>query len=326
MTTVTASPAAQAQASTSSSSSSIFTAPQWVKSFYSKFPLVVLEQEDEVEWKVRAANAPDQSVELWIHPPTATHPHAHYKSWASPSPTSLKTQLLFLLRDTPSKAPIPVSFRNWTNETAAPGGKLPALFIPGQERLLRTEEIRGWLEGTYPLKGKSKELQGLPSQESYDKALALSQLILGTLYPAYLASSPAPTRSFLSSTAETASDKLHLLFPNPPPLLAGLTTPLPASLTGDARDVDVDEVVRRGIEALDGVEVVLENSSESAEESSWALGSRTPTSLDALIASHLYVLYALPETSVLRNTLESKPGLGEYVDRVLEYAQARLRR
>ncbi|WVF65905.1 hypothetical protein IAT40_000643 [Kwoniella sp. CBS 6097] len=310
-----------AQASTSS----IFTAPQWVQSFYSKFPLVLLEQEDELDWKVRAANAPDQSVELWIHPPTATHPHPHYKSWASPSPSSLRTQLLFLLRDTPSKAPIPVSFRNWTNESSAPGGSLPALFIPGQERLLRTDEVRGWLEGTYPLKGKGKELQGLPSQESFDKALALSQLILGTLYPAYLASLPTPTRSLLSSAAETASDKLHLLFPNPPPLLAGLTTPLPASLTGDARDLDVDEIVRKGIETLDGVEVVLESGVDS-EQSSWALGAKNPTSLDALIASHLYVLYALPESSELRNTIESKPVLGEYVDRVLAHAQGRLRR
>ncbi|OCF41631.1 hypothetical protein I317_04541 [Kwoniella heveanensis CBS 569] len=317
MASATASAPVPAQGQASTSSSSIFTAPQWVKSFYSKFPLVVLEQEDELDWKARAAGAPDQSVELWIHPPTAIQPHAHYKSWASPSPSSLRTQLLFLLRDTPSRSPIPVSFRNWPNESSAPGGSLPALFIPGQERLLRTEEIRGWLEGTYPLKGKGKELQGLPSQESYDKALALSQLILGTLYPAYLASLPLRPKSLFTSTAESASDKLHLLFPNPPSLLAGLTTPLPASLTGDARDVDVDEVVRRGIEALDGIEVVLEGSM-------WALGAKNPTSLDALIVSHLYVLYALPDTAVLRNTLETKPVLGEYVDRVLSYAQGRL--
>lgn len=91
-------------------------------------------------------------------------------------------------------------------------------------------------------------LQGLPSQEAYDRALALAQLVLGRLLPAYLISQPSkPTN-------------LHLRFPIPPPLAAGLTAPLPASLTGDTRNIDKDEIVHQGMEALDALETVLGSS------------------------------------------------------------------
>nr|XP_031863493.1 uncharacterized protein CI109_000743 [Kwoniella shandongensis]KAA5530565.1 hypothetical protein CI109_000743 [Kwoniella shandongensis] len=288
---------------TSTSTSTLWTAPTWIKSFYSKFPLVVLEQEDELDWKIRARDQSPQGCVLWIHP-SSQSAHPHQRRWLSSSPASLRTQLLFLLRDT--AATVPVTFREWSNEDSAPGGTLPALHLPSQDRLIPTDEVRGWLEGTYPLKGKGKELQGLPSQEAYDRALALSQLILGHLLPAYLASLPSQPSDF------------HLLFPVPPPLLAGLTTPLPASLTGDRRDIDLEEVVRKGVEAIEAVEVIL------SEQGEWAFGAKHPTSLDALIASHLYVVYSFPPISALRSAIESKPVLGEYIDRVLDYAEDRL--
>lgn len=65
----TASPAmaaAIAQPPSTTPGSTIFTAPGWIKSFYSKFPLVVLEQEDEVDWKVRARQGEEHAVELWV--------------------------------------------------------------------------------------------------------------------------------------------------------------------------------------------------------------------------------------------------------------------
>ncbi|WVW81793.1 hypothetical protein I302_103790 [Kwoniella bestiolae CBS 10118] len=296
MAAATARPPSTAQGST------IFTAPGWVKSFYSKFPLVVLEQDDEVDWKVRAREGEEHAVELWIHPPSPSSRH-----WTSSSPSSLRTQLLFLLRETSSR--VPVSFKSWPNEKSAPGGTLPALHILNQDRLLATDEIRGWLESTYPLKGKGKELQGLPTQATYDRALALSHLILGNLLPAYLASLPSQTSTF------------HLLFPNAPPLSAGLTTPLPASLTGDSRDIDTDEVIKRGIAVLDAVEVILESASENEP---WLFGARHPTSIDALVTSHLYVVYSLPPSSVLRDALISRHSLGGYVNRVLDYAEQRI--
>ncbi|WVQ80852.1 hypothetical protein IAT38_002959 [Cryptococcus sp. DSM 104549] len=301
-------------ATTAPANPSIWTAPKWVQSFYARFPLATLPQEDELDWEKQAESLGPQACVLWIHPPTqASHPH--HRSWLSPLPSSLRTQLLFLLRNTPSQPNI--TFRPWANEAAAPGGELPVLHLPGQGRVLSTGEVRGWLEGTFPLRGKGKEWQGLPSQEAYDKGLALAQLILGHLLPAYLASLP-PSASSPTHSAFSANP-LHLLFPTPPPLAAGLTTPLPASLTGDARSLDREEVIRKGVEAvraLVGVKGVK-------GDGDWALGASHPTSLDALIASHLYALYALPAGSALRLAVEESGEVGEYVERVLNFAEAR---
>lgn len=49
-------------------------------------------------------------------------------------------------------------------------------------------------------------------------------------------------------------------------LSAGLTTPLPASLTGDARSVDKEDILDKGVEALDALETLLGTSD-------WALGA-----------------------------------------------------
>lgn len=49
-------------------------------------------------------------------------------------------------------------------------------------------------------------------------------------------------------------------------LSAGLTTPLPASMTGDARNVDKEDILDKGSEALDALETLLGNSD-------WALNA-----------------------------------------------------
>ncbi|GFZ52036.1 hypothetical protein JCM24511_09808 [Saitozyma sp. JCM 24511] len=274
-----------------------WTAPRWVQSSYSRFPLVTLEQEDTPEWTKQRRLDPDAECSLWVEPPREAT-HQYHRTWASPHPPCLRTQLLFLLRD----PPVRVQFRPWSSPSSAPGGTLPALHLPIENRLISSDEIRPWLDSTHPIKGKGKELQGMPSQEAYDRALSLAQLVLTHLYPAYLASLHAPP-----------SD-LHLYFSNPPPLAAGLTTPLPAALTGDTRDVDVGEVVAKGVDAVEALEAVV--------GPEWALGARRQTPLDALIASHLYGLYGLPESSPLRSALDRRPALGDYVDRVLTVAGA----
>lgn len=133
---------------------STWTAPTWFRSFYNTFPLVVLPQDDQLEWKAHAKQLPPQSSVLWIHP-SSPHAHPHHRPWLSSDPASLRTQLLFLLRHTAAQ-PL-VAFKEWPVESSAPNGTLPALHIPSQERLLSTDEIRGWLEGTYPLEGRNKE-------------------------------------------------------------------------------------------------------------------------------------------------------------------------
>jgi metaxin len=113
-------------------------------------------------------------------------------------------------------------------------------------------------------------LQGMPSQETYDRGIALAQLILGHLLPAYLASlpeMPISTFAHLSNSISSSGAKLnHLLFPTPPPLAAGLKTPLPAALTGDARTIDREEVLARGIDALNAVRLAVRDD--------WALGAK----------------------------------------------------
>lgn len=95
----------------------------------------------------------------------------------------------------------------------------------------------------------------MPSQAAYDKGVALAQLILGSLYPAYLASLPE------------RPPKLHLMFPVPPPLIGGLITPLPTALTGDQRQLDIDEIVSKGVEAIGALDLLIE------AEAGWALGA-----------------------------------------------------
>lgn len=49
------------------------------------------------------------------------------------------------------------------------------------------------------------------------------------------------------------------------------------------------------------------------------IDTRSPTPLDALLASHLYAIYFLPTTSRLRQSLDES-SLGTYVDFVLNHA------
>ncbi|RXK38713.1 hypothetical protein M231_04023 [Tremella mesenterica] len=279
----------------SSSPQSIWAAPTWIKSFYAKFPLVVLDQEDSITWQTSS-----NSSSLWIHPPSSKS-HPHHRSWASSHPISLRTQLLFLLRD----PPVEVTFRPWTNAASAPGGTLPTLRLPKENRLVATDDIRSWLDLNHPLKGKAKEWNGVPSQEKYDKALAIAQVVLGPLHRAYLASLPFQPVSW------------HLSFPSPPELLAGLTTPLPATFTGDARDIDKESVVREGVEAIQALAVFIGDN--------WALEAEHATPLDALLVGYLYPIYSLEENSILRTALTRHLGLGRYADRVLDLASSNVR-
>lgn len=93
----------------------------------------------------------------------------------------------------------------------------------------------------------------MPNQEMYDAALALAQLVLVRLFPAYIASTPHTVK------------RLPLLLSEPPALVAGLTTPLPAALTGDDRVIDQEEMIAGGVEALGALQAKLGKS--------WALGA-----------------------------------------------------
>lgn len=65
MTTAAPGQAATGEAS-SAAGSSRWTAPAWAQDLYGRFPLVNLEQEDELEWKKAARTAPDVACSLWV--------------------------------------------------------------------------------------------------------------------------------------------------------------------------------------------------------------------------------------------------------------------
>jgi metaxin len=92
-------------------------------------------------------------------------------------------------------------------------------------------------------------LHGMPDQATYDRAVALAQVVLSRIQPAL---SPTSNRS-------------HLSFAHPPPFAAGLLTPLPAALTGDQRDLDQADILEKAQEALSAIEAVLGDG--------WALGA-----------------------------------------------------
>lgn len=94
-------------------------------------------------------------------------------------------------------------------------------------------------------------IQNMPSQETYDRGVALAQLVLGDLYTAYLSES---------------KKSMYKHLPNPPPLAAGLKTPLPAALTGDSRTINAEEMAERGEDALEIIAGQIDGS--------WALGAR----------------------------------------------------
>ena len=67
-------------------------------------------------------------------------------------------------------------------------------------------------------------------------------------------------RNALVASKSESKPYFHLNFPIPPSLAAGLKTPLPASLTGDARRVDLEGVINRGLTALDVLEDLAKDS------------------------------------------------------------------
>ncbi|ORY34231.1 hypothetical protein BCR39DRAFT_556625 [Naematelia encephala] len=210
---------------------------------------------------------------------------SRHRPWASTSPSSLRYQLLLLFRG------VPVNFRHWQNEEAVPGSSLPVLQV--DHRLLATSDIRPWLDDEYP----SDDLSGMKDQATYDRAVAAAQLVLMYLLPALLASLHKP---------------VDIISPIPDRLAAGISTILPSALTGTAR-VAGDQLLARGIDALSALEPMTED---------WGMGATHPTPLDALIASHLYAVSALPN-GPLRDRIDGP--LAKYMERVLDFAEQQMR-
>lgn len=89
----------------------------------------------------------------------------------------------------------------------------------------------------------------MPSQVAYDKGVALAHLVLGPLH---------------TSLMRTGSPSQHKTIPNPPPLAAGLKTPLPAALTGDERALDLNDINETAGDALSAINTQI-------HDGGWAL-------------------------------------------------------
>lgn len=90
------------------------------------------------------------------------------------------------------------------------------------------------------------------SQQAYDRGVALAQLVIGDLHTAYL--------------SESSRSNVYKQIPYPPPLAAGLKTPLPAAFTGDSRTIDKQEIAEKGQDALEVIGAHIDGQ--------WALGAR----------------------------------------------------
>ncbi|ORX34777.1 hypothetical protein BD324DRAFT_133351 [Kockovaella imperatae] len=305
---------------TASARSSQTLMPRWLGDFYSRFPLVLLEPEDNVTSLREHDNPREAEYSLWVSRQTSSRTSCRWLTdishqihsplstsrtspWASSDPRSLRFQLLFLLE---SRAPL-VGFIPFARDDNAPGGELPCLELRAEGKLVSSQDLRSWFDGRFQDREGEKALQGMPDQTTYDKAVAVATLVLDRVYPAFLASQPKP--SSVSS--------FHLHFPFAPPLASGLVTPLPSSLTGDVRQVDIVSVIANGASALNALDEIL-----SADQ--WALGARSPTPLDSLLTSNLHVIYDLPRDSKLRLKMDSSRNLSAYVSHVMARADSRL--
>lgn len=173
---------------------------------------------------------------------------------------------------------------------------------------------------------------GMPDQDSHTRALAVAQVVMQKILPAYTAlTAPAPS-------------DLHL----PPPFYQPVALPraIYASLPYVVRNVAGGETARvkdREVKEREGVEGVralaeLRRKHYDAAGGKWFLGARwvvdapsqevlrltglrcsSPSPLDALLASHLYaILTTLDTSSSLRQALEAEQELVAYVQRVIK--------
>lgn len=59
----------------------MLSAPDWVNRFYSKFPLVVLESEDSVDWKNATPVGRGKDYTLWVSMRASRDTHEHVGPW-----------------------------------------------------------------------------------------------------------------------------------------------------------------------------------------------------------------------------------------------------
>ncbi|GAA6058817.1 hypothetical protein JCM10212_001933 [Sporobolomyces blumeae] len=277
------------------------TVPSPLAPLYAYFPLLTVPNDDAT---TPAPTAPT----LWaLGPPPAGH-----KESLDPVCRQSQAWLRF--------SGIDARPRWIAHGLGAPGGTLPALHLP-QGDLIESEAVDAWT---------SKQATGkanTPADDSPDGpdpakpvdpiVQAYTALVETALLPAVLAA-------------------LYLL-PSAPPVVPERRLPFLSALAarwlgmsqrqdriseikrlrggkmGKKAVLDLEEVEREAVEALNAIEVKMQ--ATEAGKGPWFLGASTPSQLDAQLYSVLSIISVLPargDGSILRTALERCPALVQW--------------
>ncbi|GAA5976580.1 hypothetical protein JCM10908_005554 [Rhodotorula pacifica] len=262
--------------------------PSPLAHFYAKFPLVTLPAPAE------AYQQPPTHPRIWAYGP----PPAGHSESLDPLCRAAQAYARFAF---PGGAE--TRWLSWEGKESSPEGRVPALHTPSGD-LLTGEELDAWIASH--LTGK-KDASVEPTHQAY------LSLVLTTLLPAVLAALylsppavapevvPSISRPFLSSIAHVyltwndRSDRIDEI------------KRLRGDKTGKAVPLDLEEVEREAVDAIDALEV----KAQAAGQSEWFDGASGPSRLDALLYALLSIVKILPRgcDDALRPALERSPAL-----------------
>nr|ANQ47096.1 glutathione S-transferase [Rhodotorula mucilaginosa] len=265
--------------------------PSPLAHFYAKFPLVTLPAPEE------AYQQTPTKLKIWAYGP----PPAGHSESLDPLCRAAQAYARFAFGGAETR------WLDWDGKESSPEGRVPALHTPSGD-LLTGDELDAWIASHLTDK---KDASAEPSHQAY------LPLVLTTLLPAVLAAlylSPAsvapevvPTvsRPFLSSIAHVyltwndRSDRIDEI------------KRLRGGKSGKAVALDLDEVEREAVEAVDALEV----KAQAARNPDWFDGASGPSKLDALLYALLSIIKILPRAcdDALRPALDRSPALLDWI-------------
>ena len=309
--------------------------PSPLAHFYAKFPLVTLPAPEE------AYQQTPTKLKIWAYGP----PPAGHSESLDPLCRAAQAYARFAFGGAETR------WLDWDGKESSPEGRVPALHTPSGD-LLTGDELDAWIASHLTdKKGRSPARLFLFEAETANKDVphtdasaepshqAYLPLVLTTLLPAVLAAlylSPAsvapevvPTvsRPFLSSIAHVyltwndRSDRIDEI------------KRLRGGKSGKAVALDLDEVEREAVEAVDALEV----KAQAARNPDWFDGARWasllslstrqsrliiilfvcsgPSKLDALLYALLSIIKILPRAcdDALRPALDRSPALLDWI-------------
>ncbi|GAA6028027.1 hypothetical protein JCM8097_001837 [Rhodosporidiobolus ruineniae] len=300
------------------------TIPSPLASIYAKFPLLLLDP-------LQSTTPLPSPSRIWaLGPP----PTGHSES-LDPLCRALQAHARF------ARIPLDKHTRwvDWDGREAAPGGVLPAVHTERGD-LLVGEEVDAWVrreqaaveggagKGSKRSSGGSEfSTPGLaddappssataldPTHQAYTALVetALLPAVLSALYLSPSGTAPAvvprrrkPALSSLVGSVLRWNDRSARIEE---------IKRLRVGKTGKKAVLDLEEVEREAVEAIQALEVRMKQKEGQGE---WFAGSSTPTRLDALLYALLSIIRVLPSScdQILRPALERCPALVDWVKR-----------